>query len=240
MKNHTVNLFKDIFETDLQLLNNPICTQCDAILKKPILPWIVGDNFLNSKEKILFVGKPHRGTPGEGFPSGILDSTKPHLDWLMDCSWPYWSYTREILSKLYGVKDAWDYCSFTNIIKCTNVDVGGAGNPTTDQTTYKMAESCIKNLGVIFKEIEILKPNHIVFYTYQLYPDLLTDLPFAQTITELTSQHNKVACGKKQLGWWTRTAQTKWNDNVKILVTGHPERMKKDAFTDLIADWINN
>ena len=72
------------------------------------MPWIVGDNYLKSDEKVLFVGKPHRGIPGEEFPSGILDPREPHLDWLMDCSWPYWNYTKEILISLYGEEDPWD------------------------------------------------------------------------------------------------------------------------------------
>ena len=156
----------------------------------------------------------------------------------MNCSWPYWSYTREILSRIYGSDDPWNHCSFSNIIKCTNVD--GAGHPTTDLTSYTMAKSCIDNLGVIYKEIETLKPNHIIFYTYKLYPELLINLPFANSITETTPRNHKVACGKKTLGWWTRTAKTSWNDNVKILVTGHPERMKKDTYISLIVDWVKD
>jgi hypothetical protein len=236
LKNHTVDFFRAVFEGELSLLSNKTCKQCDAILKYPILPWIVGDNFLKSKEKILFVGKPHRGTPGEKLPSGILDPRAPHLNWLMNCSWPYWSYTKEILSKLYDTADPWDYCSFTNIIKCTNV--GGEGSPTNDETTYNMAKCCIKDLGVIFKEIEILKPQHIIFYTYSLYPEFLVNLPFSDSIKEITNQNHKAKCGKKYLGWWSRVVKTTWSDDVKILVTGHPERMKKDDFVSLIINWI--
>jgi len=236
MKNYTIKLFKKLFEEKLNLLNNEICKKCDAIFKYPLLPWIVGDNYFKSKEKILFVGKPHRGVPGEKFPSGILDPTKPHLNWLMDCSWPFWSYTKEILISLYGDNDPWSYCSLTNIIKCTNV--GGEGNPSNDATTYKMAESCIKKLGVIFEEIEVLKPKHIIFYTYSLYPELLIELPFAISINEITDKNYKVKCGKKYLGWWVRLVKTRWNDEIKILVTGHPERMKKDEFISLIVNWI--
>ena len=236
MKNHTVEIFKNIFEEELVLLKNKICDKCDALIKHPVMPWIVGDNYFKSVEKVLFIGKPHRGVPGEEFPSGILDPREPHLDWLMDCPWPYWSYTKEILISLYGNDDPWDYCPFTNIIKCTNV--GGEGNPTNDATTYHMAECCIRDLGVIFKEIEVLKPQHIIFYTYSLYPELLSNLPFANSITETTNQNHKVRCGEKNLGWWTRLAKTSWSNNVKILVTGHPERMKKDHFVSLITDWI--
>ncbi len=236
MKNHTVEIFKNIFEDELSLLNNEICKKCDALIKHPVMPWIVGDNYSKSEERVLFVGKPHRGTPGEKLSSGILDPRAPHLNWLMDSSWPYWSYTREILVSLYGAEDPWDYCSFTNIIKCTNV--GGEGNPTNDVSTYPMAECCVKELGVIFKEIEVLKPLHIIFFTYSMYPELLVNLPFTNSTTEVTNQSHKVKCGEKNLGWWSRIAQTAWSDHVKILVTGHPQMMKKGHYVSLITNWI--
>ena len=236
MKNLTIQLLKNVFESQLGLLNNAACSRCDASFKNPLLPWIVGSKYFESNEKILFVGKPHRGTPGVEFPSGILDPREPHLDWLMGCSWPYWSYTREILVSLYGNSDPWDYCYFTNIIKCTNVD--GEGNPTQDETSYRMVECCINDLGVIFKEIETLEPRHIIFYTYSLYPHALSKLPFAESVAEITGQDHKVKCGQKTLGWWERVAKAKWSDNVKILVTGHPERMKKDSYVSLIGNWI--
>ena len=167
MENSTVDIFKDIFESDLFLLKNKICVKCDAKIKKPLMPWIVGSQYFDTHEKILFVGKPHRGTPGEELPSGILDPREPHLDWLMDCSWPYWSYTKEILSQKYLDENPWKYCAFTNIIKCTNVE--GEGNPTNDASTYKMAESCVQKLGVIHKEITTLKPLNISAVS-QIFP----------------------------------------------------------------------
>ncbi len=101
-----------------------------------------------------------------------------------------------------------------------------------------MAESCIKKLGVIFTEIEVLKPKNIIFYTYSLYPELLIELPFAVSINEVTDKNYKVKCGKKDLGWWVRLVKTRWKDEIKILITGHPERMKKDEFISLIVNWI--
>ena len=84
------------------------------------MPWLIGQRFSDSVERILFVGKPHRGTPGEILPSGMIDPTGMVADSLWDVSWPYWSYTREIAENLYG-PDASDFIGFTNLIKCTNV-----------------------------------------------------------------------------------------------------------------------
>ena len=69
-------------------------------------------------------------------------------------------------------------------------------------------------------------------------PEFLIDLPFASSITEITNQNHKIKCGEKDLGWWTRIAKTSWSDKVKILVTGHPQMMKKDHYISLVVDWI--
>lgn len=52
---------QSLFETDMALLRNPICELCDAQLRHPLLPLIVGKQFEKTDERILFVGKPHRG-----------------------------------------------------------------------------------------------------------------------------------------------------------------------------------
>ena len=64
MQNLTVPIFEKLFEEELALLKNPICRACNVEpdLKHPLLPWIVGGNFKLTDERILFVGKPHRGT----------------------------------------------------------------------------------------------------------------------------------------------------------------------------------
>ncbi len=234
MKNLTLEKFKTMFES-IQLSKNDICNNCDAKVKHPLLPWIVGSQFNETKEKVLFVGKPHRGEPGERLPSGILDSTKPHLDFLINCKWPYWSYTKSIAMGLFGDNDPWDYVAFTNIIKCTNVT---GENGSFDTTSKKMAKCCIDDNGVIFSEIEELKPNCIVFFTYDLFSEHLVNLPFAFKIDEITKKGNRVPCGMKTIGWWHRRIKTEWSDNVSILVTHHPERKKKSDYVNLILNWI--
>jgi len=239
MKNHSTEIFKSVFEDDLRLLHNEHCNNCSAEIKNPLLPWIVGEKYFHSKEKILFVGKPHRGIPGELLPSGIIRQNDI-LDILLEKSWPYWQYTRLILEKLYGKEDPWDNCSFTNIIKCTNVGAGRKKEGTQDKTSYSMEECCIKKLGVIHKEIEILKPHHIIFYTYSLHRELLNSLDFALTSKEITKSSHHVTCGNQEIGWWDRRVKTKWNDNVKVLVTAHPQFKKKEDFVNLIVNWIRH
>jgi len=213
--------------------------RCDAKLKNPLLPWIVGSKYEGSPERLLFVGKPHRGTPGTAFPSGILDPREPHLNWLMNCSWPYWSYTKDIISNIYGDGDPWDHVAITNIIKCTNV---GAENSDTsiDKTSYKMAECCIRDLGVIFREISILKPRTVILYTYSFFRDFLRAISEAIGAVgiDVTPEHHGVQCGRKILGWWERKMSTHWSENIRVLVVGHPERMKRADYVELLTNWI--
>ena len=161
MKNVTRKTFQFFFEKDLQLLTNSICQQCDAKIRYPLLPWLVGPQFSKSNERIVFVGKPHRGTPGEILPSKIIDSTEMVAEELWNIKWPYWSYTREIAENLYG-ENAHEFIAFTNLIKCTNVGADDGVSTSIDNTSYKMAESCVLKLSVVWKEIEFLKAQTAV------------------------------------------------------------------------------
>lgn len=232
--NQTRPLFQSLFEDNLHLLSNPACQQCDPDIKYPLMPWLVGEKFSSTQERLVFVGKPHRGIPGEILPSGILDPTADVEGdkGLWNEGWAYWSYTREIAERLYG-DDAFESISFTNLVKCTNTD-------GPDATTWTMARNCIVELGVIWREFEVIKPLTAVFYTYSLYRDLLLDIPIAiqDTITEITSPEHRVTCGQKTLGWWERACATSWARRMRVLVIGHPERMKRDDYTNLLVDWI--
>lgn len=234
MANVTFSKYKDLFETELELLQNPVCATCDVRqdLKHPLLPWLVGSNFLNTKERIVFIGKPHRGLPGEILASGIIDPTSEVEGGLWDIHWPYWSYTREIAENLYGV-NAIESIAFTNLIKCSNTD-------DVDATTPTMARGCISELQVIWREIEVIEARTAVFYTYNLYRELLNDIPFALdgTINEVTPADHIIPCRNKMLHWWDRICETPWTNRFRILVVGHPERMGKPEYVDLITKWI--
>lgn len=231
-ENRTRTLFEPIFTDGLQLPNNDICKGCDAGIKQPLLPWIVGSNFDQTEYKLVFAGKPHRGAPGELLPQGILDPTAFVEESLWDQSWPYWSYSRSITEQVYGTTTMRNI-AFTNIIKCTNTN-------DTDKTTRCMAESCLIRHGVFWRELAALKAQTIVAYTHNLFPDLLTTLPIAipGTIQHHTDRRHKLTCGIKKIGWWDRSFATNWHDSVRLLVVSHPERQRKAAFVELITNWV--
>lgn len=76
MANISRQLFQPIFEDKLHLLKNTFCHKCDATKKHALIPWIVGDQFHKTQQRVLFVGKPHRGEPGKKLSSGLLDATE--------------------------------------------------------------------------------------------------------------------------------------------------------------------
>lgn len=47
-------------------------------------------------------------------------------------------------------------------------------------------------------------------------------------------------CGKKLLGWWDRQCKTSWASKVRILVVGHPERMRRDDYVSRLVDWVRS
>lgn len=239
MTNVTRDTFRSLYEDHLQLLHNPSCERCDAQIRKPLLPWIVGKRFADAPERVIFVGKPHRGLPGDVLPSGVIDPTEMVADSLWDISWPYWRYTREVVERLYG-PNASDYIAFTNIIKCTNVGADDNSSSSTDATSFTMARSCVSELGVIWKEVEYLRPFTLVFYTYGLFREVIKPIPvaLAGSIREITPESCFVMCKNKRLGWWERSCTTPWTDNLRILVIGHPERMGRPEFVELLSQWL--
>lgn len=238
ISNCTRQMFESVFEADLALLRNVACQRCDAKIKRPLLPWLVGQHFSSQTERVMFVGKPHRGTPGLVLPSGLIDPTDEVAESLWDISWPYWSYTREIAENLFG-PDAQNYIAFSNLIKCTNVDVDGETD-STDTTSEQMARGCIGELRVIWKEAAILKPTSMVFYTHTLFREMLRSVPIALpgSVVEVTPEGHFIPCRNKKLGWWERTCETEWTENLRILVVGHPERMGKAEYVRLLTDWL--
>lgn len=238
MTNVTRDTFRPLFEERLKLLHNPVCQRCDAQIRKPLLPWIVGKQFSETAERIVFIGKPHRGLPGTVLPSEVIDPTEMVAGCLWDKPWPYWRYTRQVAENLYGRAGS-DCIAFTNLIKCTNVSAGD-GSPSTDATSDTMARCCVSELGVIWKEIEELQAFTLVFYTYGLFPEVIQQIPVAlgDSLLEITAQSNRVKCGNKKLGWWERTCRTTWTDNLRILVMGHPERMRRDDYVRLLTTWL--
>ncbi len=228
---------EDLF-AELDLPQHQVCLNCEAGIKSPLLPWHIGSEYGSTRDRLVFVGKTHRRAPGEKLASGALDARKRAEELYTDVPWPYWSYTRDVLKTVYGdVAVGWERIALLNAVKCTSTQ-------TSDKTSRQMATSCLSKVGVLGRELEILQPTMVVLYTWSFYKDLFEN-PFpdsakAKCIAIHTTWTNRVDCGRKQLGWWHRTFETKWCPQLHMLVVGHPERKKRKEYVPLLANWIEN
>lgn len=229
-----------LYESELRLLQNPACLRCDARIRHPLPPYHIGVQFWNSEERILFVGKPHRGIPGIIRPSGVQDARNVAKDYFFNYSTAYWVYTREIAARIYGDEvQAWDHIAMTNLIKCTNVEGEDPGN-AADATTRTMAAGCVSQLQVLAHEIRLLKPRTVICYAFSFFKELLHNLvpESGSSWSDVTSFDNRIICGAKRLGWWERRCSTSWCAQLRFLVVGHPERMQKEDYVAALVAWI--
>lgn len=227
MDNLSKEIFVPVFD-EMRLAENEFCQRCNAAYKSPLLPWIVGAGYRNSKYRLMIVGKPHRGdavpVSGHERHAFCMDYC---LDKLIGYNFAYWSYSREIAQQLYGPTGI-EQLALTNVVKCTNTE-------GSDQTTKEMLDNCIRDNGVIWREIQELEPLNIVFYTYNLCVGNLEHLPFQKELLE--EDRKRVACGKKRMPWWERTVKADWGI-VKILVTRHPQFTSKNDYVKSVVDWV--
>jgi hypothetical protein len=213
---------------DLNVGKHPKCIECRSCtqnLSNPISFWFVGEKFEESKYKILFIGKNARGEPK------LLNKNVGDVSELAKVLWldkrAYFSYTRAIVERLYGESDR-SNVAFTNCVKCNNSD-------GKDTTTLMMKNCCIKDLQVIRKEIDILKPKFIIFYTGWYYDKFFHDI--FDNIESLTDTSNTLKIGSYNMPWWEFNANLNKN-TIKVLRVGHPERKSKSDFVSQISNWV--
>ena len=217
---------KEIFDMydKVNIGKSDICRQCRSNTPDLFLPvsiWQVGYDFYDSRYKVLFVGKVARGEPGEQY-KGFMDATERANELYKEKGWAYWNYTKAIATTLYG-ENALEKIAFTNMVKCNNSE-------TVDRTNDFTKDCC---LHILKKEIDILKPKHIVFYTKDGYDEQIEKVFDAI----LNSKKEDVQIGKKIMNKWTFTGLM--NDNeVKVIRVGHPERMKKIDYINEIISFV--
>lgn len=228
MIQHDEIIERKLFEMydDIQLGSSDICQNCrnnSENLSFPATFWFVGKGFSKSTEKILFVGKNARGNPGKAM--GAYLDCREMADQLCNVSWPYWRYTRNIVERVYG-NDTNDNIAFTNVMKCNT-------SFTIDTTSNLLKVNCIKEMQVLRKEIEIIKPKKIIFLTSWYYDEY-----FKYVFDEIENISNtKISIGKKKMPWWEFKAELN-EIKIEVLRVGHPERKKEIDYVNAVVDWI--
>lgn len=236
---------------ELALGENPTCQECrqcggEYMIEKPLSLWQAGAKFAEDSRRILFVGKTARGHVGDEETYRVIDATawaNQAIDGTEPAkagSWPYWSYTREIIERVHGtpIQEAWERVAFTNLLKCNN----NSGEDSTDTTPWQLKVNCLERLRVFQREVEILQPLAIVLYTGWAYDAFLAEALFGPSWRDepgLGKAFTK-PCGNKSLPWWEGRFQTEGHPPCRVLRTGHPERKNRQDFVALVAGWLMN
>ncbi len=238
--------------------NQHICEECRKsyraersreLHERAIGHWFIGREFDNScmkgngeKARILFVGKNAVGNDFEkddieaSFFCPCYGSSK----WLWE-KYPsaYWTFTKAIVYEVFG-DDSMEHVGFTNLLKCN----GGGDKDYRDDATSEMKEFCIEKLAVMRREIELIQPTHMIFYTGWDYDDHIKKL-FAEPAPDLDKWEKK-KIGKRNRPWCEATVRLEGSDReIKMLRVCHPGAFVKKysdgdqvGFVNAVSEWI--
>lgn len=201
------------------------CRKENPGLFKPISIWHIGEQYAMSKHRVLFVGKAARGSIEQDASNinSVSDGTALAGQLYHEVGWPFWSYTRAIANELYGEGKGWEEIAMTNMVKCNSSE-------TVDTTRDSVKWNCA---GYLRREIELLMPKNIIFYTNAWYDDAVASLFDKIENTD----HRDVPCGQKQMHLWSFSGMVNGHA-VRVLRAGHPERMQKADYTSQIIAFI--
>ena len=223
--------------TDVKMGSNANCKKCrdkSNIETNALSAWLIRDKkYVNN---ILFVGKVARGDIlGPIIGKKLEDCTSFGDDAIHNYKWPFWRYSKDIIQNVYGdLQTGLKYISMTNLVKCNNTS-------TNDSTQNIVRDYCIRKNQFILKEIEILHPTTIIFYTGYFYDDFIDEFipSFATLKWDVKNRRNKVAVGNKFMPWWERKYLI---DSEKVVMNmlrvGHPERKNKKEYVGMVSSWI--
>jgi len=222
--------------TDIKLGQNEICHSCisnEDSLTRPLSYYYADKEFNNFDDTVLFVGKTAIG--GDDFPlTNLLFSDATNFGELsLDLKEEYatrrafYSYTNEIIKRYYGSYEVGKkFIALTNIVKCNNTS-------TKDETSLNMKTHCIDKLQVIWKEIEILNPKRVIFYTARHYDDFIRKFKPTGCIKIVDIIDNYCDC------WWHRKfLDNKGNIIFDFLRIYHPERKPKEDYVAKVVKWL--
>lgn len=202
------------------------CKKCGKISSQKMFEWqFCGDSFYNNPYKILFVGKVFRGEENIiGQEQNMVETRLKHEHW------PFWSYTKSIVEEKLGLD--FNSIGITNLIKC---DSNLAENKSSfDVTTDEIKENCLLKQKIFFKEINIIKPKHIIFYTpdYNYYLNKVFDEEYnANNRVDFKINNNRFhKCSQFNI---------KIGDDIcHCLEFIHPQFKNKDNFIEVIYEYI--
>jgi hypothetical protein len=227
----------------ISLGENEICNECkkEGDIEIPLSIYYVGKN-LPCNDSVFFIGKTAVGGEGIGpiINSLFTDSTsfgEESLDGLerMSKIRAYYSYTHDIIKNYYGSYEMGkNNVALSNIVKCNNTT-------TNDSTDNRRKEYCINTLKTIWKEVDLISPKNIIFYTNTYYDDFIDAFrpELCTNFEDIIDSNIKI--GKKNVPWWHRRFYDKKGYVIcNLLRLSHPQRMKKDEYVARVVEWLES
>ena len=190
------------------------------LLPNPTGVWFVGNNYSRQKKRVVFVGKTAIGQPGG---QDSFDGSRTYL-------WPtnhkynsmFWLYTYRISKIVFHSEEPEDI-AMTNLIKCNT-------GSDKDITNDDIKSYCIQQNQFIKKELKILLPTHIIFYTHRFYDN------FLKYVFDNSNFENVRAINKFDMPWGEGIGYI-GDNKMHFLRTRHPQGAKTD-FVQHVSDWI--
>lgn len=198
------DLEKKIFEMYKRTIDSEHCKRCYARDKSekrnrnpPASFWNLGDNFSDkAKPRIAFVGKStwlSRKNLEEDCEKiePVYDTRIMIPEFYMPPTrgYRYWKCIKNISDKVYSTgKDNLDFLEnvfITNLVKCNVVD---NCNNFRDVTDFEYYGNCI---DIFEKEIEIVEPSHIIFFTGDYFDSIIEKLRFGYGNSEWEDRTTK-------------------------------------------------
>jgi len=219
---------------------NEYCKICqrNKNLAGPISFFHVGSEFKKDKYKIVFVGKntwynKNNYEEARYKRRCFADGREFGRDSIKEPISSYWNYIKNITEKLYAedISIGMERIAITNIFKC---NTSAEKDDSSDITPHDIRQNCI-NFGIFEKEIQIMKPKHIIFLTGKQYDKEIGNFNFGCS---------KIIDGRKtrfdngKIVRWPRKLYRNGKLKYAVLRTSHPERKNKKVFTRNIIDWI--
>jgi hypothetical protein len=232
----------------LQIGRNQICQICrsKADLEIPLSFYHIGENFNDDQDNVVFIGKTAVGGAnfGENYKGDYqtdlftdatnfgIQSLKLNEKWSK--SRPFYNYTNEIIGSYFdNIEIGLSKSAMTNIVKCNNAS-------TQDETPQIIKSQCINELGIIWKEIELMNATRVVFYTHNKYDEFIDQYKPENTIDfqDILDKKHHVNVGAKQMPWWHRQFMLSDGSTKHFLRVGHPERKNRTEFVSYVVDWL--
>ncbi len=235
-----------MYRKEWKTKKNNYCELCKNSVKGnrlagPFSFFHIGSKFEKDKYKIVFVGKNcwydkndfKKMTKGKPF----ADATEKGRNSLLgdeNKGSVYWKRIKAIIEEVYGSLDGGiENIAITNIIKC---NTSAEEDTHRDTTPKEIRTRCAEKSRIFEKEIKILNPKHIIFFTGPRgsYDRYIESFNFG---FKLNKNGRKTRKDNGKLIWWEREF-VKNRGKIKVLRTSHPQGQHKKKFVNEIVDWI--